>query len=182
MTVTTIRSSMSARSHLAIEGSCGAGRSSKHHPLAESSDDLWASLLLQTKRGGGTFTVVNLTPVQRHQLVKTGIPSKVVLKKLQGYRSIPSALLLSSIGVSSKTLGRKEDSRLNERHSDAALALMEITELAESVLGSRGLAEEWLAKPALALDGQRPLDMLTTAPGIAAVKDLLNRIEYGVYA
>lgn len=35
--------------------------------------------------------------------------------------------------------------------------------------------------PALALDGRRPLDMLATADGIQAVKDLLTRMEFGVY-
>ena len=64
---------------------------------------------------------------------------------------------------------------------DVAMALKEVTDIAIRVLGSRELAEHWLAQPALALDGQRPLDLLATAPGVEAVKDLLTRMEFGVY-
>jgi putative toxin-antitoxin system antitoxin component (TIGR02293 family) len=123
-----------------------------------------------------------LSDVQRHAMVKKGLSSELIRRKLARYHHIKPSTLLTAIGLSSKTLDRRKESRLNERHSDAALALIEITEMAERVLGNRDLAEEWLAAPALALDGQRPLDLLTSAPGIAAVKVLLSRIEYGVYA
>lgn len=89
---------------------------------------------------------------------------------------------LKAIGISSKTLERKENDRLNRGHSDAAYALLEVMGTAERVLGNRPLAEQWLARPALSLNGQRPLDLLTTSPGIGAVKELLGRIEYGVHA
>ncbi|WP_198674588.1 antitoxin Xre/MbcA/ParS toxin-binding domain-containing protein [Rhodoferax ferrireducens] len=56
-----------------------------------------------------------------------------------------------------------------------------MTAIAMRVLGTRELAEHWLAQPALALDCQKPEDLLTTAAGIRTVKDLLTRIEYGVY-
>ena len=59
--------------------------------------------------------------------------------------------------------------------------LIEITVIAERVFGTRELAENWVSQPALALDGQRPMDLLTTTPGIEAVKDLLTRLEFGVY-
>lgn len=126
--------------------------------------------------------IVHLSAVQRHHLVKGGVPSKVVRDALDTYHCINHDLLLGSIGLSSKTLDRRQKDRLNEHHSDAALALMEVTALAESALGTRDLAEEWLNSPAIGLDGKKPLEMLTTAPGIAAVKELLGRIEYGVYA
>lgn len=64
---------------------------------------------------------------------------------------------------------------------DTATALLEVADLAARVLGSRDLAEHWLSQPALALDGQRPQDLLTSAPGVAAVRTLLTRMEFGVY-
>ncbi len=72
--------------------------------------------------------------------------------------------------------------KLNPKHSDAALALMEVTEAAERVLGSRLAAEQWLTRPAIALDRERPIDLLTSTIGIQAVKDLLTRMEHGVYS
>lgn len=65
--------------------------------------------------------------------------------------------------------------------SDGREARAEVTVIATRVLGTSELAEHWLTHPALALDGRRPLDLLTTAAGIQAVKDLLTRMEFGVY-
>ena len=53
--------------------------------------------------------------------------------------------------------------------------------LAERVLGTRELADNWMTSPALALDGRRPVDLLTTAEGPEAVTLVLKRMEFGVY-
>ena len=55
-------------------------------------------------------------------------------------------------------------------------------DLATRVLGSHEAAESWLLQKSLALDGERPLDLLTSPSGTEAIQDLLTRIEYGVYA
>ena len=57
----------------------------------------------------------------------------------------------------------------------------DIGDLAIRVLGSADLAKEWLEKPALALDGRIPRDLLSSASGTQLVRELLLRIEYGVY-
>jgi putative toxin-antitoxin system antitoxin component (TIGR02293 family) len=69
-----------------------------------------------------------------------------------------------------------------QKNSDVTLALIEVTETAERVLGSRLAAQEWLTRPAVALDHKCPIDLLNDAPGIQSVKDLLTRIEHGVYS
>ena len=106
----------------------------------------------------------------------------MLLALLAGFPGADAKEMLKAIGISSKTLGRKENARLNRSHSDAAFALLEVTASANRVFGNPQAAQQWLLKPATALNGQRPLDLLTTSPGIGAVKDLLGRIEYGVYA
>lgn len=62
------------------------------------------------------------------------------------------------------------------------MAVIEVTNTAQRVLGTRELAQAWLSQSAIALDGQKPLDMLSSTPGIESVKELLARLEYGVYA
>lgn len=57
----------------------------------------------------------------------------------------------------------------------------EIATLAAKVLGSPTLADRWLQRPAIALDGRRPADLLATEQGAQSVRELLMRIEYGVY-
>lgn len=50
------------------------------------------------------------------------------------------------------------------------------------VLGSREAAVQWLTSPAMGLNQQRPVDLLATPMGTQLVEELLDRIEYGVYA
>ncbi len=52
---------------------------------------------------------------------------------------------------------------------------------ATKALGSPQAAARWFATPQLALNKQRPLDLLGTAEGTTLVEDALVRIEYGVY-
>ncbi len=61
-------------------------------------------------------------------------------------------------------------------------SLKKVHETAQRVLGTDELATHWLTRPAIALDGRRPIDLLATEAGIKAVKDLLTRMEYGVYS
>lgn len=58
----------------------------------------------------------------------------------------------------------------------------DINQLAAHVLGSQALAAHWLQRSAPALDGRRPSELLTTEAGVQAVRELLMRIEYGVYS
>lgn len=57
----------------------------------------------------------------------------------------------------------------------------EISALAEHVLGSADLAKHWLQQPALALDGQLPINLMASEQGRKSVRDLLLRLEYSVY-
>lgn len=69
-----------------------------------------------------------------------------------------------------------------EKEAPLPVALpSEIAALAEHVLGSADLAKHWLQQPALALDGQLPIDLISSELGRQAVRDLLLRLEYGVY-
>lgn len=52
--------------------------------------------------------------------------------------------------------------------------------VASAVFGSRSRGKAWMRLPALALDGRRPIDLLSTSAGTAQVLDLLTRIEHRV--
>jgi putative toxin-antitoxin system antitoxin component (TIGR02293 family) len=49
------------------------------------------------------------------------------------------------------------------------------------VLGSRETAEQWLERPALGLDGRRPIELLASTAGVGLVEEFLERLEHGVY-
>jgi putative toxin-antitoxin system antitoxin component (TIGR02293 family) len=62
-----------------------------------------------------------------------------------------------------------------------AVAAQEILTKATAVFGSQDEALQWLQRPAIDLNQQRPLDLLATPEGSKMVKDYLTRPEYGVY-
>lgn len=53
---------------------------------------------------------------------------------------------------------------------------------ATEIFGGQEEAEHWMNKPAMGLDGQRPIDLLQTVQGAELVNDFLGRLEYGVYS
>lgn len=62
-----------------------------------------------------------------------------------------------------------------ERVDDTILAQ------AANVFGSKEGAAEWLMQPAMALNQNRPIELLGTAEGREQVDRLLTRLQYGVY-
>ena len=49
------------------------------------------------------------------------------------------------------------------------------------MLGSQDEAEQWLERPAIGLNQERPVDLLTMPAGVKLVEDYLGRLEYDVY-
>lgn len=149
------------------------GRSRRRASVEGSRTTQWSRVRQQT---------VMLTGIERHDLIKAGLPTGIFRAALETYSVIPADQLMHAVGLSAKTLDRRASSRLGPRHSDAAFALIDLTDLAQRVLGTRDLAEQWLVQPAIALEGRSPLDFLGATPGIDAIKELLTRIEHGVYS
>lgn len=52
---------------------------------------------------------------------------------------------------------------------------------AAEALGSCDAAESWMLKPAMGLNGQRPIDLLDSKLGVEVVTDFLVRLDYNVY-
>ena len=59
--------------------------------------------------------------------------------------------------------------------------LAETLAKATEIFGSKEEAERWMSKPAMGLDGKRPIELLQTVQGAELVNDFLGRLEYGVY-
>jgi putative toxin-antitoxin system antitoxin component (TIGR02293 family) len=70
---------------------------------------------------------------------------------------------------------------MKPEHSGTTKDLIEVTQKAIEVLGDRAAADRWLHEPALALNGRKPIDLLSTRLGASLVKDHLTRMEFGVY-
>lgn len=99
--------------------------------------------------------------------------------------ALPTESVLKAIGVSARTAHRIKadpDKPLDARTSDGIYRLESVRALAKEVLGSPEAANEWLNTGAMGLEFRKPIDLLSTSPGAEAVKTLLQRMKYGVYA
>lgn len=65
--------------------------------------------------------------------------------------------------------------------SSNAWRLASVLSKAETVFGDRQAAAEWLTAPAIGLNLEVPIDLLTTQAGYELVDDYLSRIGRGVY-
>jgi putative toxin-antitoxin system antitoxin component (TIGR02293 family) len=121
-----------------------------------------------------------------HDVISIGFPAAVLtyissqMELLQDPDRLQKAL-----GISLRTLQRHKDEpnkALSQEQSGRAWKFAEIVSKATSILGSLEAAQEWLMKPAVGLEQRCPIDLLSTPAGIELVEDLLERMEYGVYA
>lgn len=120
-----------------------------------------------------------------HEVLASGLPGRAVtnLRRHLGVL-ITGGVFEQALGMSLRTIQRIEadkDRHLSPDQSSRTWMLAEIVARATDVLGSHEAAEEWLTKPARALEGKRPAELLTTQPGTQLVKDLLQQMDYGVY-
>jgi putative toxin-antitoxin system antitoxin component (TIGR02293 family) len=103
-------------------------------------------------------------------------------KSLEMFNS--SYLLMVLTGLSKRTIQRRQQKpaeTLSSEQSARALLGAQVLEQSIRVLGTPKLAEAWMSKPAIGLDGRRPIDLLDNAIGTQLVSELLARVEYGVY-
>jgi putative toxin-antitoxin system antitoxin component (TIGR02293 family) len=122
-----------------------------------------------------------------HDTLAEGLPGAAVTHLTDNVRNVlgvPDDVLEAAIGMSARTVQRLKRTprrRISRAQSGQVWTFAKILAMATAVLGSREAAEKWLARPAMALDRRRPIELLGTTAGVQLVEDLLTRIEYGVY-
>lgn len=124
--------------------------------------------------------------VMAHDMVMKGVAGRALTRIWETTMgSLPADAILKAIGVSARTAHRIKadpDKPLDARTTDGIYRLESVRALAEEVLGSAEAANEWLSNEAMGLEFRKPIDLLSTSPGAEAVKTLLQRMKYGVYA
>jgi putative toxin-antitoxin system antitoxin component (TIGR02293 family) len=119
-----------------------------------------------------------------HELLQRGLPRRALTNLIERLHVIHEAEASRALGMSLRTLQRHKSTPaapLDEQQSGRAWKFAEVLAKATHVLGSQDEAEQWLRRPAIGLDQQRPIDLLTTPAGVKLVEDYLGRLEYDVY-
>jgi putative toxin-antitoxin system antitoxin component (TIGR02293 family) len=123
-------------------------------------------------------------PLDVHRALTDGLPGMALLHLVDQISSLRD-FIEPAFGVSRRTVQRLKvapDRRLSTEQSGRVWQFAEVLVRATQVLGSQQEAEQWLERPAIGLDQQRPIDLLATPAGVKLVEELLERLEYGVYA
>ncbi|WP_455233635.1 type II RES/Xre toxin-antitoxin system antitoxin [Geopseudomonas aromaticivorans] len=119
-----------------------------------------------------------------HRLIKKGFPSDVVITVVRSVAGIDKHAIAQVLGMSERTLQRrlKQPEPLTPEQSSNAWRFASTLCKAEVVFGDRQAAAEWLMAPAIGLNREVPMDLLTTQAGYELVDDYLTRMEHGVYS
>lgn len=98
--------------------------------------------------------------------------------------AIPLKEMAGLLQIAERTLHRfRREGHLDEQASERLLLLENLTAHGLLVFDNRADAfANWLRYPLAELQGQAPIQLLTTISGFNLVDDVLTRIEYGVYA
>ena len=119
-----------------------------------------------------------------HELLHRGLPRAALSNLVDNLHVIQVDEASEALGMSVRTLQRHKNTPvvlLDVQQSGRTWKFAEILAKATRVLGSQDEAEQWLKRPAIGLDQQRPIDLLTTPAGVKLVEDYLGRLEYDVY-
>jgi len=107
-----------------------------------------------------------------------------VINNFTIYFNLSKNQTANMLNVSEPTLYRWTKANKNlDRNS--SVKLFEIADLflyGEEVFGNRNAFFNWLNLPNTALGGMQPRELIEIPGGVSKVKDILGRIEYGVYS
>ena len=138
------------------------------------------------ERQAGDSVAFAGSSVMAHDAVMKGVSGRALTRIWESTRgTLPTDAILKAIGVSARTAHRIKtdpDKPLDARTTDGIYRLESVRTMAEEVLGSAEAANEWLNTEAMGLEFRKPIDLVSTSPGAEAVKTLLQRMKYGVYA
>ena len=86
--------------------------------------------------------------------------------------------------IPKRTLARRTANKepLSVEETDKALRLERMARRAAEVFGNPDKATRWMRKPKHQLGGETPLAYLSSEGGARVVEEMLDRIDYGIFA
>lgn len=136
----------------------------------------------QAMGGKKVFTSPPLTENELVQHIRIGLPVGVIDAIMEQFFLTPEELV-NPLGVSISTIKRRHTHAvLSPAVSDRLFLLASIVSEATETLGNQEKAARWLHKANRSLGGDTPLSRMDTYIGIQQVKDVLMRIEHGIFA
>ncbi len=151
-----------------------------------------AAISYQKKYNAGSFAVIlsdttkkperNLTAFEKMEIVRDGI-SKKDLELLKDKTGLDYTMLAKALSVTRATLiNKKRDQKFGINLSEKIIGLADLYSYGFEVFEDEDRFNEWMARPNKALDGKVPYDIIDNQYGREELKNLIGRIDYGVYS
>ncbi len=107
-----------------------------------------------------------------------------VIENFIRYFNLSKSLVAQILDVSQPTLYRwmKANKNLERNFSVKLFEIVDLFLYGEEVFGDRDAFFKWLNLPNEALGGLEPQELIEIPGGVSKVKDIIGRIEFGVYS
>jgi putative toxin-antitoxin system antitoxin component (TIGR02293 family) len=123
-----------------------------------------------------------MTAIEKMDLVRVGV-TKSALEKLKSIAALDYDQLARILSVARATLiNKKGAAKFNNALSEKIVGLADIYSYGYEVFEAEDRFNQWMFRPNQALNGQTPFDLIDNQYGREEVKDLIGRIDYGVYS
>ena len=127
-------------------------------------------------------SVTTLTPMEKMQLAQKGV-SKIYLEKLKDTANLDYQKLATALAVTRATLiNKKKQEKFNPSLSERIVGLADLYDYGFKVFEDKEKFNRWMVAPNMALGGKAPFDIINSQFGREEIKNILGRIEYGVYS
>ncbi len=151
-----------------------------------------AALSYQKKYSLGSFAAIladatkkpesHLTAFEKMDIVRNGI-SKKDLELLKDKAELDYTMLAKALSVTRATLiNKKRDQKFGIGLSEKIVGLADLYSYGFEVFEDEDRFNQWMSKSNRALGGQIPYDLIDNQYGREEVKNLIGRIDYGVYS
>ena len=123
-----------------------------------------------------------LTSFEKMHIVRDGV-SKKDLELLKNKTDMDYTMLAKALSVTRATLiNKKEGQKFGAGLSEKILGMADLYSYGFEVFEDETRFNQWMAKPNKALGGQSPYDLIDNQFGREEVKNLIGRIDYGIYS
>jgi putative toxin-antitoxin system antitoxin component (TIGR02293 family) len=127
-------------------------------------------------------SISQMTAVEKMIIVREGI-SKIDLEYLKNTAALDYDQLAWALSVTRATLiNKKGTEKFNSSLSERIVSLADIYAYGYEVFEDDDSFNNWILRPNKALGGQPPYDLLDNQFGREEVRNIIGRIDYGVYS
>jgi putative toxin-antitoxin system antitoxin component (TIGR02293 family) len=123
-----------------------------------------------------------LTAFEKMHIVKDGV-SKKDLELLKSKTDLDYTMLAKALSVTRATLiNKKRSEKFNVNLSERILGMADLYSYGFEVFENEERFNHWMGQPNKALGGKAPYDLIDNQFGREEVRNLIGRIDYGIYS